>query len=55
MQEDKGMAEDEMFGWHHQLNEQEFERAPEVGSGQGCLVCCSLWACKDLDMTEQLN
>ena len=35
------MPEDEMVGWHHQLNGQEFEQAPGVGDGQGSLVCCS--------------
>ena len=33
----------------------EFEQAPEVGDGQGSLVCCSPSSCKELDMTEQLN
>ena len=49
------MTEDEMVGWHHPLNEHEFEQAPEVGDGQGSLACCSPWGCKELDMTEQLN
>ena len=49
------MTEDEMVGWHHQLNAHEFEQAPGVGDGQGSLVCCSPWGCKELDMTEQLN
>ena len=44
-----------MVRWHHQLNEHEFEQAPEDGEGQGSLVCCSSWGCKVLDMTEQLN
>ena len=42
-QEDKGMAEDEMIGWHHQLDGHEFEQAPGVGDGQGSFDCCSLW------------
>ena len=50
-QEEKGMAEDEMAGWHHWLNGYEFEQAPGVGDGQGSLVCCSPWAHKELDMT----
>ena len=54
-QEEKGMTEDEMVGWHHWLKRHEFEWAPGVGKGQGRLVCCSQWGCKDLDMTEQLN
>ena len=42
-QEEKGMTEDKMVGWHHRLNEHEFEQAPGPGDGQGSLVCCSLW------------
>ena len=49
------MTEDEMVGWHHQLNGHEFEQTLGDGEGQGSLVCCSLWGCKELDMTEQLN
>ena len=49
------MTEDEMAGWHHQLGRHESEQAPGVGDGQGGLVWCSLWGCKELDMTEQLN
>ena len=47
--------QDEMVGWHHQLDGHEFEQALGVGDGQGSLVCCSPWGCKELDMTEQLN
>ena len=54
-QEDKGMTEDEMAGWHHQLNGHEFEWTPGVGDGQGSLACCSPWAHKESDMTEWLN
>ena len=43
MQREKGMTEDEMVGWHHQLHGHEFEQAPGVGDGQGSLVCCSPW------------
>ena len=53
--EERGMAEDEMVGWHHQLNGYEFEQTPGVGDGQGSLACCSPWDCKKLDMTERLN
>ena len=49
------MTEDEMVGWHCQLNEHEFEQAPRVGDGQGSLACCSAWGRKELDMTEPLN
>ena len=46
------MTEDEMGGWHNQLNGHESEQAPGVGDGQGGLVCCSPWGRKELDMTE---
>jgi len=49
------MTEDEMVGWHHQLNGQEFEQAPGVGDGQESLECCSPRGHEELDMTEQLN
>ena len=49
------MAEDEMVGWHNQLNGHEFEQALGVGDGQGGLACCSPWVHKEWDMTEQLN
>ena len=55
MQEEKGMTDNEMVGWHHWLDEHEFEQAPGVGEGQGSLVCCSLCGRKELDMTEWLN
>ena len=54
-QEEKGMTEDEMVGWHHQLDGHEFEQVLGVGDGQGGLACCSPWGCKDSDMTEWLN
>ena len=47
--------EDEMVGWHHQLNGHEFDQAPGTGDGQGSLACCSPWGHKELDMTEPLN
>ena len=43
-QEENEMTEDEMVGWHHQLNGHEFEQTLE-NSGQGSLVCCSPWGC----------
>ena len=49
------MKEDEMIGWHHQLDGQEFEQAPGVGDGQGSLMYCNPWGNAELDMTEQLN
>ena len=54
-QEKKPATEDEMVGWHHQLNGHELEQAPGVGDGQGSLVCCSPWGCKESDTAEQLN
>ena len=51
-QEEKGTTEDELVGWHHRLDGHEFEQALEVGNGQGGLMCCSPWGCKELDMTE---
>ena len=44
-----------MIGWHHQLNGHEFEQTQGDGEGQGSLVCCSPWGCKELDTTEWLN
>ena len=44
-----------MVGWHHRFSGHEFEQAPGDGEGQGSLVCCSLWGCKELDMTELLH
>ena len=54
-QEETGMTEDEMVGWHHRLNGREFEQAPEDGEGQGSLEHCSLWGRKESDTTERLN
>ena len=54
-QEETGMTEDEMVGWHHWLNGHEFEQTQGDGEGQGSLACCSPWSCKELDMTERLN
>ena len=54
-QKEKGTTEDEMFGWHHWLNGHEFEQTPGDGEGQGSLVCCSPWGCKESDTTERLK
>ena len=54
-QEEKGMAEDEMVGWHHRFDGYEFEQAPGVGDGQQGLVCCSPWGHKQSDTTEWLK
>ena len=53
--EEKGMAEDEMVGWHHRLDGHEFEQTPGDSGGQGSLACCSPWGRKELDTTEQPN
>ena len=49
------MTEDEMVGWHLQLNGHMFGWTPGVGDGQGGLVCCSSWGHKESDTTEGLN
>ena len=49
-QEEKGMTEDELVGWHYRLDGHEFEQAP--GDGQGSLACCSPWGHKESDATE---
>ena len=49
------MIEDEMVGWHHQLDGHEFEQAPGVGDGQRSLACCNTWGRKDSDTTERAN
>ena len=54
-QEEKGKTEDEMAGWHHRLDGPEFEQTLGVGDGQGGLVCCNSWGCKESDTTERLN
>ena len=54
-QEEKGMAEDDMVGWHHCCEVHEFEQASGVGDGQGSLACCIPRGCKESDMTEWLN
>ena len=54
-QEEKGMTEDEMAGWYHQLNGCDFEWTLGIGDGQGGLACCNSWGCKELDTTEWLN
>ena len=50
-QEEKRATEDEMVGWHHQLNGHEFEQTPGDSEGQGSLVCCRPGDCKELDTT----
>ena len=54
-QEQKGMTEDKMVGWHHQLNGHESEQAPGIGDRQRSLACCSPWGLKESYTMEQLN
>ena len=54
-QEEKGMTEDEMVGWHHRLDGHEFKQVLGVGDGQGSLKCYNPWDHKELDPSERLN
>ena len=54
-QEAKGTTEDEIVGRHHRHNGHGFGWTPEVGDGQGGLVCCSSWGRKESDTTERLK
>ena len=54
-QEEKGMTEDEMAGWHHWLDGRGSGWTPGVGDGQGGLACCDSWGHKESDTTERLN
>ena len=49
------MTDDDMAGWHHQLDGREFEQALRTGDGQGSLACCSPWGRKESDTTKRLN
>ena len=53
--QEKGMTEDKMAGWHHQLDAHEFWWTPGVGDGQGGLACYGSWGRRESDTTEQLN
>ena len=53
--EEKGATEDEMVGWHHQLNGHGFGWTPGVSDGQGGLACCSSWGHQESDTTEWVN
>ena len=46
------MTEDEMVGWHHQLDAHEFDQTPGVSDGQRSLACCSPWSQEESDTTE---
>ena len=54
-QEEKGMTEDEMVGWHHRFDGHEFKQTPGDSEGQESLACCSPWGHKESDKTEPLN
>ena len=54
-QKEKWVTENEIVGWHHWLNGQEFEQPLGDSEGQGSLACCSQWNCKESDTTERLN
>ena len=49
------MTEDEMIGWHHQVNGHGFGWTSGVGDGQGGLACRGSWGCKEFHTTEGLN
>ena len=49
------MTEDEIVGWHQRRDRHEFKQTSGDGEGQGSMLCCSPWGCKELDTTEQLN
>ena len=53
-QEENGMTEDEMAGWHHRLDGHGFGWTPGVGDGQGALSCCDSWGCKELTHWKKL-
>ena len=46
------MTEDEMVGWHHQLDRHDFKQVLGISDGQGSLACYSTWDCKESDTTE---
>ena len=54
-QEEKGAKEDEMVGWHHQLNGHESKQIPKDSEGQGSLVSHSPWVSKESNKTERIN
>ena len=54
-EEEKGVAEDEMVGWHHWLSGHKFEQTPGDSEGQESLVCCSSWGHKESDVTDNNN
>jgi len=55
IEKEKGTREDEMAGWHYQLNGHEFEQAPGVGDGEGGLARHNPWGMDESDTSEQLH
>ena len=53
--EEKGMTENKMVGWHHQLDPHEFGSTPGFGDGQGGVACCGSWGRKESGTTKRLN
>ena len=51
-QEEKGVTEDEIVGWHHWLNGHKFEQTPSDAKGQGNLACCSPWGRKQTRLRD---
>ena len=49
--QEKRVTEDDMVGWHYPLNEDKFEKTLGDSEGQGSLVCCISWSCKESDST----
>ena len=49
------MTEDEIVGWHHQLNGHEFKQALGIGKEQGTLACCSPWGGRSEEHTSELQ
>ena len=54
-QKEKRATEDEMVGWHHQLDGHELGQTPGHGEGQGSLASCSPRGCKESDTTWRLD
>ena len=54
-QEEKGMTEDEMAGWHNRFDGHETDWTPGAGDGQGGLACCNSWGHKESESTERLH
>ena len=51
-QEEKGVTEDEMVGWHHWFSGRELGQTPGDGEGQGDLACCSPWCCSQTWLSD---